>query len=781
MANPKPKRGFVTRSKSSNNYEARMKNFMQDKTYNPSQNLAEREAVKNFQIAYNKHLKDNKISKPLLSVDGIVGPKTYAAMFPIEQPKVSQPVTPAQPLTPQEVYKEVIPTTTPAATPIIVDNKGNTVKADNVKIETGNPQPVVSSDIPLSNSTQGFAQLTPKTYVSSQLPITNNHYNNRRPGFFPGLGLFAKKDNGNTNNYQSNNAGVNNESDSSNRRRLFEYDRNSNEASMNLEAIPKIILRDRQGNVVRPFGNLRDKISQRNQNREIERNNIQQAIEARLNGQETEYTPQSKKEARKYKRAFENEIQTRQNNVQEQQELSAYNQKIQNQMNQTLDAYKNPPKALVPRPEPTQWDNNPHHTDIIKARLDEAVNFNDMSNKAQAEYIDEVYKLESERKEGGNVIETHQVLPKAQNGLNKFGTPEYGLNLNKPVQIKSPTAQEKMNIGLYGNQEGFHYGQNNGNVTRMQFTKPYNNDGSRIKQGLEVWSGNKLKEDLNKETSRNENGNEFNYDPTRLTYYGNRMQANANLLPVLYNTSKALFDKPEVQRPFYNNQDQATLAGLRNNKINANMNPINTGRVVAMDAIRNNARGSGSLMSNLIAANANANKQMNDESYRVASANQAQDNTYLEKLHSVGTNRQLENKYTDEANRKHRLAMEEFRRDAIKSGEKAMINKGQLLNSELSNQMKLEGYLNQLGQDYKFQQDNNGNLKIILRNADGTSRTMNAGMGGQDLINNLKAKGASYNEEPSKNNGNTVRLDANGNPVSHKKYGGKVYKRRFLI
>lgn len=780
MANPKPKRGFVTRSKSSNNYEARMRKFMEDKTYNPSQNLTERDAVKNFQIAYNKHLKDNNINKPLLSVDGIVGPKTYAAMFPIEQPKVSQSITPVQPLTPQEVYKEVIPTTTPAATPIIVDNKGNTVKADNVKIETGDPQPVVYNPDLIG---QTLPVITPKNVDLSPTPVQGTHnsildtqrntpgitrgISQKQPGFFPGLGLFAKKDNGNTNNYQSNNEGVNNESNSSNRRRLFEYDRNSNEASMNLEAIPKIILRDRQGNVVRPFGNLRDKISQRNQNREIERNNIQQAIEARLNGQETEYTPQSKKEARKYKRAFEKEIQTRQNNVQDQQELLAYNQKIQNQMNQTLGAYKNPPKALVLRPEPTQWDNNPEHVNVIKTGLDNAINLNDMSNKAQAEYIDKNYKLESERKEGGNVIETHQVLPKYQNSGYIATQPENIMTSNDESFYNDSAKRVPQTIELNTQMpDGRTYPSYNdfisGKFTGVKTTPTVSANNTSF-------------------TQPNNRNNEFNYDPTRLTYYGNRMQANANLLPVLYNTSKALFDKPEVQRPFYNNQDQATLAGLRNNKINANMNPINTGRVVAMDAIRNNARGSGSLMSNLIAANANANKQMNDESYRVASANQAQDNTYLEKLHSVGTNRQLENKYTDEANRKHRLAMEEFRRDAIKSGEKAMINKGQLLNSELSNQMKLEGYLNQLGQDYKFQQDNNGNLKIVLRNADGTSRVMNAGMGGQDLINSLKAKGASYNEEPNKNNGATVRLDANGNPISHKKYGGKVYKRRFLI
>jgi hypothetical protein len=232
---------------------------------------------------------------------------------------------------------------------------------------------------------------------------------------------------------------------------------------------------------------------------------------------------------------------------------------------------------------------------------------------------------------------------------------------------------------------------------------------------------------FNSNTNSNSNNNSNNknktrksqyvsgYDETRLEHYGDRLQHNANLLPVLYNTSKAIFDKPELQRPFQNEQAQAALSTMRNNVINVNTDNINSGRIAAANTIRNNARSSGSTMNNLLALNTNASRELNNEQYRVDSANSAQRNTYANMLNQVGAQRQSENQRIDEANRSHRLAMDKFRRDALESGEKAMINKGQMLNQQKQDRIALDTYVNQLSSDYKVEYNPDGTADVKFK------------------------------------------------------------------
>lgn len=214
------------------------------------------------------------------------------------------------------------------------------------------------------------------------------------------------------------------------------------------------------------------------------------------------------------------------------------------------------------------------------------------------------------------------------------------------------------------------------------------------------------------------------WNSRKLNVFGNQMQHEANMYPVMYNVGKSLFDKAEVQNPTYNKQDVAFLQGMKRNQIGLNMNPINDNRAAMNQAIRGNARGSGQILNAYAAAQNTASKNMNDEMYRVKNANQAQENNYLQALSQVGSNRREIDTLVDEKNRQHRLSFEKFQRDALESGEKAQINKGQMINQELSDKITMDNYLNQIGKNFQYKLQGDGTYMIEFEDFSGNKRKM---------------------------------------------------------
>ena len=232
--------------------------------------------------------------------------------------------------------------------------------------------------------------------------------------------------------------------------------------------------------------------------------------------------------------------------------------------------------------------------------------------------------------------------------------------------------------------------------------------------------------DGNKQQTVNEEkgGDNPYWNSRKLNVFGNQMQHEANMYPVMYNVGKSLFDKAEIQNPIYNKQDVAYLQGMKRNQIAPNMNVLNDNREAMNQAIRGNARGSGQIL-NAYAANQNAsNRSMNDEMYRIKNANQAQENNYLQALNQVGSNRREIDTLVDEKNRQHRLAFDKFQRDALESGEKAQINKGQMLNQELSDKITMDNYLNQIGKNFKYKLQQDGTYLLEFEDFSGNKRTM---------------------------------------------------------
>lgn len=218
------------------------------------------------------------------------------------------------------------------------------------------------------------------------------------------------------------------------------------------------------------------------------------------------------------------------------------------------------------------------------------------------------------------------------------------------------------------------------------------------------------------------------YNPKRLLYYGNKMQHMSNLLPTMYNTTKYLFDKPEVQSPRFNKQNQAYLAGLRSNTINANMEPINSAYQTAMNMVRQNARGTGQMMGNLQAMASNSANAANQAQFQAKAQNIGYKNAYLQGLQGVGEmNRQIMSN-TSEANRQHRLAKENLGTAAMEAGEKMLTNKGILHNQEMKDYISMKTYLNEIADDYKFHLDKNGIPVITMREkGSNTYKTMPMG------------------------------------------------------
>lgn len=198
------------------------------------------------------------------------------------------------------------------------------------------------------------------------------------------------------------------------------------------------------------------------------------------------------------------------------------------------------------------------------------------------------------------------------------------------------------------------------------------------------------------------------YNPTKLRYYGNKMSHHANLVPLTYNSTKALFDKPLVEKSLYNKQDEAFLQGLRNNRVRANMNNINSQASTTMDNIRNNSRNTGTMMANLLAANTGTANAKNELGHQANLANVQHKNNYLQALHQVGATRDAEDKSVNARNLQNVVQHQKFEKDALEAGEKTLINKADLHNAEMQDYIKVTNYLNNLGAQYKYKIDSNG-------------------------------------------------------------------------
>lgn len=325
------------------------------------------------------------------------------------------------------------------------------------------------------------------------------------------------------------------------------------------------------------------------------------------------------------------------------------------------------------------------------------------------------------KQDGGQIMQIGGSFPKPYNAKYRFDgrdeLPEYRLktDLNSSIMGK-PSVQgssesnflKPMDLSKVNYQDNPFAGKNKIGVV----SDPINlNSNSNVNTNTNT-------------NIQNEDAGAPRWDGTKLNVFGNQMQHEGNMYPVMYNIGKSLFDKAEVQNPIYNKQDVAFLQGMKRNQIGANMNNINDNRAAMAQAIRGNARGSGQVLNALQASHNASSKNMNDELYRIKNANQAQQNNYLQALNQVGSNRREIDTLVDEKNRQHRLSFEKFQRDAIESGEKAQINKGQMLNQELSDKITMDNYLNQIGKNFKYKAQRDGTYLLEFEDFSGNKRTM---------------------------------------------------------
>lgn len=486
---------------------------------------------------------------------------------------------------------------------------------------------------------------------------------------------------------------------------------------------------------------LTDKRDERKASREHEKERVLHLAEMKLrdpdaNMREFLETPRM---ARKYEREVKKAV------------------RFNNRTGKPYEEYFNPP-AKVP------VDRIGRINDRVERGVDRISAQDVIDTNVVPEEIPSPIQVPTEKKYGG--------LVKANNGLD-FGQKTYELDQSGLGNLTYKN-NDNPDLGTYGNLHGVT--QNPGGTLLKEKITPLalSESDPEEKPVLKLAPGER----------------EYEYNPYKLQTYGNILQHRANMLPVMYNTAKSLFDKAEVQKPFYNNQDMAYLQGLRRNMISPNMQYVIDNRTAMNEGIRGTARGSGQLLNSMQANYSNANRAMNDEMYKSQVANQQQMNTYLQGLNTVGDSRRQIDTLVDEKNRAHRLAFEQFQRDALESGEKALINKGQLHNRELENHLGIQGYLNQIASDYKFVYDKHGipYVKFINKQT-GAVEQMPAKLLQSKLTADQEAQKKAAEEEierrqkqnhGTKSGASTIQDDNSVITGTKRASGGKIYKRRFL-
>lgn len=604
-----------------------------------------------------------------------------------------------------------------------------------------------------------------KSFTQSFLPPD---YRDKRPGFFPGLGLFAREDNGNVTSNNASNNNVNNSNTSNS---------NSNSNFNPLRSLSNTKLGRFANRMMDRYKDRRDARNERNAYisnaaKEYSDNQIQKT------GMKSVPSDLSKREVRKFARQVDKNMRSYQRNEQKSirdenqrnriiDRMAGKSDRLMNNYDDFRNNYVNSQNNKTSRNRMRQ-DYRTQKDDLMDDKTNQQVDKRIASKQEQFNnrYNNRLNRLNQQKQQfinngvpantsitnenaNSNTIDKYknstaeELQMRREDAIRSYND-RYRNNPKMKLSYKNGgTIKKYQNAGYVNplNPNDIDYSKNLSNITGynnsmygeplqadttpLTTDKPINVTDSKgnvsynqpnYSSGLQFKSKTStMNNGVNNNNGNNNtigSGTGYDYDETRLKHYGDRLQHNANLLPVLYNASKAIFDKPELQRPIQNEQSQAMLSTVKNNVMNVNMDNINAGRIAAQNTIRNNARSSGSIMNNLLALNTNASRELNNEQYRVDSANSAQKNTYANALSQVGGQRQQEFQRIDEANRQHRLAMDKFRRDALESGEKAMINKGQMLNQQKQDKISLDTYINQLSSDYKVTTNPDGTMTV---------------------------------------------------------------------
>lgn len=200
-------------------------------------------------------------------------------------------------------------------------------------------------------------------------------------------------------------------------------------------------------------------------------------------------------------------------------------------------------------------------------------------------------------------------------------------------------------------------------------------------------------------------------NPWRLHEPSNIMQSAADAIPIGINAMQ--YATPALKEaPNYNKQSDAYLSGLRNLRATPNYQPIDQAQEAGMNMIRNNSRSTSQLLGNMQQLQANMGRTRQDAAHKSKMANIGLEQGYLNALQNVGAQRNQEAKAVAQRNIKHQLSKDMLGTKLADNMEQGLKNYGELMGSEKSNRMRVENYLNQLTEDYKYVRGKNGELEI---------------------------------------------------------------------
>lgn len=157
----------------------------------------------------------------------------------------------------------------------------------------------------------------------------------------------------------------------------------------------------------------------------------------------------------------------------------------------------------------------------------------------------------------------------------------------------------------------------------------------------------------------------------------------------IYNLSQAFHKIKED--PYYNQEAQEALAGMRKLKYTPNFYYLQTMGNRAMNAVRGSVGSVPGMLANLNNISTNVGNQMTNEAYKAAQVNNEYQSQYLRTLYGEGAQRAQERKYAMDRNLQHSARQRQHWAALAQGADAMMKNRRLLTQQKMQDEMSAEG------------------------------------------------------------------------------------------
>lgn len=210
-------------------------------------------------------------------------------------------------------------------------------------------------------------------------------------------------------------------------------------------------------------------------------------------------------------------------------------------------------------------------------------------------------------------------------------------------------------------------------------------------------------------TNQQTTSDEWQYDPRKLTKYGNQLSERALNRTAGFNMARYISDEG------YKNPKIMPDFKYRQQYDNPNFTPIHETFHAGEQGLKSNLRSTAGLVGNLLQSNANKVRAMMQEATRSKQSQRGLDAQFM------GQQQQYENMDAQERRRLEQLrradhaAKEQYLKGTMEQWERADQQRAKLYNAELGDYNQIQNYVNQLSPEYKAVPQADGTIKIVFK------------------------------------------------------------------